>query len=139
PSTDGKNVFVFAGDGSLACFDFDGKEIWKFNVQDRYGRFNIMHGMHVTPLLDGDRLYMSLLHTGAKVVFALNKADGKEIWKVNRSTDARSECEQAYASPVIWRQGDEALLITHGNDYTVAHRLKDGSEVWRVGGLNPKS
>src|SRR5207248_5649774 len=29
-------------------------------------------------------------------------------------------------------------LITHGNDYAIAHRLDDGSEIWRVGGLNPK-
>src|SRR5262249_2024876 len=34
PSTDGKHVWAFAGSGHVACFDFDGKEIWKFNVQD---------------------------------------------------------------------------------------------------------
>ena len=32
-----------------------------------------------------------------------------------------------------WRK---ALLITHGNDYTIGHDLKDGHEVWRVGKLN---
>src|SRR5262249_18343242 len=33
PSTDGKHVWVFDGAGHLACFDFDGKEIWKVDVQ----------------------------------------------------------------------------------------------------------
>jgi outer membrane protein assembly factor BamB len=139
PSTDGKHVYVFAGGGDLACFDFDGKEVWKFNVQDRYGKFDIQFGMHSSPLLDGDRLYLQLLSTGQAVVAALNAADGKEIWKVKRQSDGRAECEHSYASPVIWRKGDEAYLITHGNDYAIAHSLKDGSEIWRVGDLNPKS
>ena len=38
----------------------------------------------------------------------------------------------------MWRKGKDAYLITHGNDYAIAHRLEDGSEIWRVGGLNPK-
>src|SRR5260370_41927524 len=36
----------------------------------------------------------------------------------------------------MWRKGNDEYLLTHGGDYTVAHRLKDGSEIWRVGGLN---
>jgi outer membrane protein assembly factor BamB len=138
PSTDGKHVWAYAGTGDLACYDMDGKEVWKFNVQGRYGRFQIMHGMHTTPLLDGDRLYLQLIHSGGAHVVALNKADGSEIWNVERKSDGVAENEHSYASPTIWRKGKEAYLITHGNDYAVAHRLEDGSEIWRVGGLNPK-
>jgi outer membrane protein assembly factor BamB len=139
PSTDGKHVYAFAGTGELACFDFEGKEVWKFNVQDRYGKFNIQFGMHSTPLLYDGRLYLQILTTGQAVVAALDAADGKEVWKVKRESDGRAECEHSYASPVLWRKGNEAYLITHGNDYAVAHSLKDGSEIWRVGGLNPKN
>jgi len=138
PSTDGKHVWAFAGGGELACYDFEGKEVWKFNVQDRYGKFNIQFGMHSTPLLDDGRLYLQILTTGQAWVVALNAADGKEMWKVKRESDGVAECEHSYASPVLWRKGNEAYLITHGNDYAVAHSLKDGSEIWRVGGLNPK-
>jgi outer membrane protein assembly factor BamB len=138
PCTDGKHVYAFTGTGDLACFDFTGKEVWHFNVQDRYGRFRIQHGMHVTPLLHGDRLYLSLLHSNGWWVIALNKADGKEVWKVKRKSDARAECEQAYASPVLWHKGKDEYLVVHGNDYATAHRLKDGSEIWRLGDLNDK-
>jgi outer membrane protein assembly factor BamB len=140
PCTDGRHVFAFCGgSGELICFDFDGKEIWKINLQDRYGKFQMGWGTHTSPLLDGDRLYMQLLHANAALVIALNKADGKEIWKVKRESEARGECKESYASPVIWRKGTEEYLITHGGDYAVAHSLKDGSEIWRVGGLNPKN
>ncbi len=139
PSTDGKNVFAFVGTGDFACFDFEGKEVWKFNAQERYGAFKIMHGMHVTPLLHGDRLYLSLLHDGGMWVVALDKATGKDVWKVERPTDGRNEGRHSYASPCLWSNGKDEYLVVHGCDYTTAHSLKDGQEIWRLGDLNPKA
>lgn len=141
PSTDGKHVWAFFGTGDFLCCDMGGKVVWRFNAQERYGKFNIYHGVHITPLLHGDRLYWSLLHTNARIVLALDKLTGKEIWKVDRVTDGTDECEQAYASPVLWRDGPGAgkeYLVQLGCDYCTAHSLKDGAEIWRVGDLNPK-
>jgi outer membrane protein assembly factor BamB len=137
PSTDGKLVFAFVGSGGLACFDVEGKPVWSINVQTRYGQFQIQHGMHPTPLLYGDRLYMNLLHSGGHWVIALDKATGKEVWKVARPTDARGESKEAYASPCLWQNGKDAYLVVLGADYATAHRLTDGSEIWRLGDLNP--
>jgi outer membrane protein assembly factor BamB len=138
PVTDGQHVWSLMGTGELACFDFDGNEVWKLNLQDRYGKFDIQFGMTSTPVLDGDRLYLQLLHTGDALVLALDKATGKEVWKHERTSDATAECEHSYASPFLYREGNIELLLTHGADYIVAHRLRDGAEVWRCGGLNPK-
>jgi outer membrane protein assembly factor BamB len=138
PSTDGKHVWAYCGTGDLSCFDFSGNEVWHFNVQDRYGPFRMQWGTHTTPVLYGDRLYLQILHSGAHLVVALDKASGKEMWKVNRPTDAVAECEQAYTSPVVWHNGKQAYLVTHGCDYAIALRLEDGAEIWRLGDLNPK-
>jgi outer membrane protein assembly factor BamB len=139
PSTDGKHVYAFLGTGDFACFDFDGNEVWRLNAQERYGKFRIMHGMHTTPLLHGDRLYLALLHTGGMWVIAVDKATGKEVWKVARPTDGRGEGEHSYASPCLWQNGTNMYLVVHGCDYATAHRLSDGSEIWRLGDLNPKN
>jgi outer membrane protein assembly factor BamB len=138
PSTDGKHVWAFAGTGDLACFDVDGKEVWSFNVQDRYGKYGAQHGLHNTPLLDGDRLYLQYFIRKTAYVAALDKTSGKDIWKVERKSDGTGENLDSYTSPLIWRKGKDAYLITHGNDYAIAHSLEDGSEIWRVGGLNPQ-
>lgn len=138
PSTDGKHVWVFMATGDLACFDMDGKEIWKTNLQDRYGKFEIQFGMTSTPLLDGDRLYLQCMHGKGSFVLALDAMTGKEIWKQDRKSDAFAECEHSYASPVLYREGDVQYLIAHGADYATAHSLEDGSEIWRCGGLNSK-
>ncbi|MFO0810901.1 MAG: PQQ-binding-like beta-propeller repeat protein [Gemmataceae bacterium] len=138
PSTDGKHVFAFVGSGDFAAFDFAGNEVWHFNAQERWGKFRIQFGVHSTPVLDGDRLYLQLIHDGGGFVIAVDKATGNDVWKVERPSDGYMENKHSYASASVWRKGADALLIVHGNDYTTAHRLDTGAEVWRVAGLNPK-
>jgi outer membrane protein assembly factor BamB len=143
PSTDGKHVWAFVGTGILACYDFDGNEVWKFNVQDRYGRLNIQFGMTSTPILDGDRLFLQLIHgdgnarTREAVVVCLDKSTGNELWKQPRPSEAYGENEHSYASPTIYRDDQQAFLLTHGADYIIAHSLDDGRELWRCGDLQP--
>jgi len=139
PSTDGKHVFAFVGTGDLACYDLDGNPVWQFNTQERYGKFSIQHGIHHSPLLHEDRLYLNLLHAGSQWVIALDKATGKEVWKIDRKSDAVGESREAYSSPVLWQTGQDASLVVLGSDYTTGHRLSDGSELWRLADLNPKT
>jgi outer membrane protein assembly factor BamB len=40
---------------------------------------------------------------------------------------------------MLYDDGKTRLLLTHGDDYIVAQRLDTGEEVWRCGGINPKS
>ncbi len=144
PSTDGKHVWTFMANGQLACYTVDGEKVWGFNVQDRYGKLSIAFGMTSTPVLHEGVLYLQLIHgegnpsTREARVVALNAADGEEKWAVERPSDAKAECEHSYASPTLYVNGDQKFLISHGADYTVGHSLEDGSELWRVGDLNPK-
>lgn len=138
-STDGKLVFAFVGDGHCAAYDFEGNEKWKFNTQEKYGKYAIQFGGHWTPVLHKDKLFLALLHQKAQLLVALDKTNGKELWKVTRKSDGRGESPDVYCSPFIWEKGSDALLIAHGNDYCTAHNLEDGSELWRVTELNPKA
>ena len=142
PVTDGKHVWTFMGEGTLACYTTAGKEVWKQNVQDKYGKFKIQFGMSSTPELEDGVLYLQLIHgegnpkTREAVVVAIDGLTGREVWKVDRPSDAEAENEHSYASPVLYRDAKTRLLLTHGADFIVAHDLKDGHEVWRCGGLN---
>src|SRR5438552_3656772 len=71
-------------------------------------------------------------HSDGKWVVALDKMTGREVWKIQRPTDAKKESRDAYTSPIIWDTGKDKHLIVHGSDYTTAHRLDDGGEVWRL-------
>ena len=135
PSTDGRHVWAYASTGDLACFDLDGVEAWRANLQDRYGRFKLGFGMTTTPLLHEGVLYLQLIHSGGAWVVALDAPSGKELWKSERKSDGVEECEHAYSSIQYWAGG---VLVSHGNDYTIGHDPKTGAELWRLGDLNPK-
>jgi outer membrane protein assembly factor BamB len=136
PVTDGVHVWAMMGSGVVGCYDFAGNEVWKFDLQERYGKFKIAFGMTSTPILDGDKLYLQLFHTGYHLLIALDKATGAEVWKHDRTSDARAECEHSYSSPTLYRDAKNEYLLAHGCDYVTAHSLKDGSELLRCGKLN---
>jgi outer membrane protein assembly factor BamB len=102
PTTDGKLVFALVGGGDFTAVDFSGKEVWRFNAQERYGNFSYDFGMHTTPLLYNGRLYLQLIHPRLQVVVALDAATRKEVWKVDRPSDGRGGCLNSYASPTLW-------------------------------------
>lgn len=145
PVTDGQHLWTLMGEGTLACFTTAGQPVWKFNIQDRYGKLQIQFGLTSTPVIDGDVLYLQLIHgegdpkTREACIVALEKKTGKQIWRVDRPSDGRAENEHSYASPIIYDDGKQKFLLTHGCDYIVAHRLQDGSEIWRCGELNRKA
>lgn len=147
PSTDGKHVWVFYSTGVLACYDFEGNEKWKFDVGQRFGKLDIQFGLTSTPVLDGDFLYLQLIHgvmkpdddTRTGKVIKLEKATGKTVWEVDRPTNAGFECKHSYASPFIYDDGKRKFLVVHGANCTTGHDLSNGRELWRFGGLNGPS
>jgi len=144
PVTDGKHVWGFIGTGDLFCFDFDGNVVWKTNLQDRYGKFDIQFGFTSSPVLADNKLMFQLIHgewneePQPAWVIALDKTTGKEIWKHYRKSDAFAENVHSYASPILYEDDQQQFLLSHGADYIIAHDLETGNELWRCGGLNPK-
>ena len=144
PSTDGEHVWVFFGTGILACYTVDGTEVWRLDANERFGTIDIQFGMTSTPVLDGDALYLQLIHGAMKLddqtrtgkVIKLDKKTGQTIWEVDRITAAQFECKHSYASPMLYRDGSREFLVAHGADCTTGHALDDGRELWRFGGLN---
>jgi outer membrane protein assembly factor BamB len=143
PATDGKHVWATMANGIIACFLVDGQEVWKFDLQERYGKFKIQFGMTATPVLHGGKLYVQLIHgegraqTQEAIVVCLDAVTGKEVWKIDRVTGASKENEHSYASPMIYKDATHEYLITHGGDFAIAHQLSDGKEIWRYC-LNPQ-
>lgn len=144
PSTDGKHVWCFFGTGILACFTVDGKPVWKVDVNERFGKLDIQFGMTSTPVLDGDALYLQLIHgpmrrgdaTRVGKVIKLNALTGGTVWETDRPTEADFECKHSYASPFIYRDGRKEFLVVHGADCITGHALSNGEELWRFGELN---
>jgi outer membrane protein assembly factor BamB len=143
PITDGTHVWATSGAGFLHCFTMKGDPVWDMDLQKVYGEFDIQFGMTSTPILDRNVLYLQMIHGDMRTadpsvgwVVALDAATGRELWKHERRTEATYENKHSYSSPVIYRDSEREFLVTHGGDYAMGHSLKDGSELWRLGGLN---
>jgi outer membrane protein assembly factor BamB len=141
PITDGKNVWIVTGNGKFVCFTMDGKEVWKRDIQAEYGRFGLNHGYASTPLLHEDRLYVQVVHgmttDDPSYLFAVDKATGKTIWKVDRPSDAKHESPDNYGTPQLVRVSGKLQVVISGADYATGHDLATGKEVWRLAGFNP--
>ncbi len=145
PVTDGKHVWAFFGDGTMVCFDFDGNQVWKLNVQEKYGQFDIQFGMPTSPVLYNGVLYLQIMHgdmrtgdPGVAYLLALNAATGEEKFKMDRPSDGGYETKHGYASAVLAYTDKEPIILMHGADYLSAHSLKDGHEFWRAGDFQPE-
>jgi outer membrane protein assembly factor BamB len=141
PSTDGKHVWIMTGNGILACYTFDGRQVWRRDIQAEYGPFGINHGYASTPLLHAGRLYIQVIHgfttDKPSYVFAADKATGKTLWKVIRPTDAIRESLDNYATPQLATVDGKLQLVVSGADCVTGHDLDTGKELWRKGGFNP--
>lgn len=142
PVTDGKRVWWLTGTGVLTAFDMEGKETWKADLQEKFGKFGINWGFGASPLLHDGRLIVPVMHgwdtDDPSYIVAFEPATGKVLWKVERPTDAVKEGPDAYTTPVPMKVGEKTQIIVSGGDYVTAHEPETGKELWRCGGLNAK-
>lgn len=141
PVTDGETVWVMTGTGVLSAFDYQGKPLWKRDLQNEYGEFGINHGYSSSPMLEDGVLYVQVLHgfftDDPSYVLAIDGATGKNLWRVERPTDAPKEAPDAYTTPALWALAGKTVVVISGGDYVTGHDPASGREIWRVGGLNP--
>ena len=153
PVTDGKLVIAMFGTSDIAAFDFSGKEVWKRNLGREFGKLAVMWLYGSSPLLYDGKLYVQVLQRDnpadyAHAVDANPKRDsyllcmdpktGKDIWKHVRPTDALKESHEAYSTPIPVKTAKGLEIVVLGGDYMTGHSAKDGAELWRAGGINPK-
>lgn len=141
PVTDGRNVWVMTGTGILKAFDFKGNELWMRDIQKDYGKFGLNHGYASSPLLNGNSLYIQVLHgmntDDPSYVLRVDKKTGKTIWRVERPTDAQQESPDSYTTPTLVKVGASYELVITGGDVITGHDLASGKELWRGTGFNP--
>ena len=141
PVTDGTRVWVMTGTGILKSFDFDGREIWMRDIQKDYGHFGLNWGYGSSPLLEGDSLFVQVLHgmrtDDPSYLLRIDKQTGKTIWKVERPTTARDESPDAYTTPAVLRYDGTTEIVITGGDVVTGHDPQTGRELWRARRAQP--
>jgi outer membrane protein assembly factor BamB len=145
PITDGQVVTFQFGTGEMLACDMDGKQLWKRNLQDDHGKFEILWQYGATSLLYKGLLYVPVIQgptaRGAgdwSYLLCVDPKTGKDIWKHMRTTGAVYESKQAYSTPIPYEGPGGPMILVSGGDYLTAHHPQTGKELWRSTTYNPR-
>lgn len=128
--TDGERVVAVFGNSGMVCCDFAGKELWRHDL----GAFPTMHGPGTTPVIYGDKvIFIQDQTVGDSVFVALDKHDGRLIWKQKRPSGA------CWSTPILIRAGDRDELLYNGSHFVASYNPDTGDELWRCSGPSRES
>ena len=122
---DGDRLYVHFGHYGTACLDLTGKVLWK-QTDLKYAP---VHGNGGSPILVGNALVFSCDGGTDPFVVALDKANGKVLWKVKRETTAKKNF--SFSTPTLVTVKGQQQLITPGSGVVCALDPKTGAELWR--------
>jgi outer membrane protein assembly factor BamB len=128
PVTDGKNVYAFFGSRGIYCYDMQGNLVWQkdFGIQMR---MLMTFGEGVAPVLSADRLILVFDHEGDSFMVALDKASGKEIWRVTR--DEKSN----WSAPLVLEYQGRKQIVVSATKKVRSYDFETGKLIWECGGL----
>jgi len=121
PACDGQRVVAYFGSFGLICFDLDGDHLWEFKMP----LARSFAGNATSPAMVGDRV---ILYRGTYVdhfLLAVDKASGKELWRVPQEEPFTGEMA-CTACPIV--AGDK--LIVHAARSIQAVDLSTGQQIW---------
>ncbi len=128
PVTDGRHVYAWYGNGQLVALDLDGHLAWTRHLGMEYAPIKKPWGHGSSPVLYRDTLLLLCDHTKGSYLLALDKATGKERWKVDRG-DGRI----SHSTPLIVQgvKGDE--VIVNSSERIDAYDPANGALLWHAG------
>ncbi len=138
PVVDEKHVYLHFGSYGTTCLDRKTfKQIW----QRKDLECNHHRGPASSPILYNGKLIVAFDGFDLQYVVALNKDDGKTVWKQDRKIDYgtnNGDLMKAYGTGSVFNIDGKPLLIYPSAVATVAYDPAKGDPVWTVyhGGMN---
>lgn len=131
PVVDAAGVYAFFESGDVLCVSHAGERRWQRSLAKDYGKFNSRHGMAASPVQTGQGMILLLDHEGPSCLLALNKKDGAELWKTDRSSRI------SWSSPFLVKAQDKSHVVCSSSGSVDGYDAADGKLLWsytEVGG-----
>jgi outer membrane protein assembly factor BamB len=128
PVTDGKYVYAFFGSRGIYCYDFNGKLIWEQDPGVQM-KMRLAFGEGTAPLLVGNRLFLVFDHEAESFIVALDKRNGKELWRAAR--DERS----SWSTPLAIEHNGRTEIVVSATNRVRSYDPATGKVLWESGGL----
>jgi outer membrane protein assembly factor BamB len=128
PVTDGRYVYAFFGSRGLYAYDFDGKLIWEkdFGVQMK---MRLAFGEGAAPLLLRDQLFLVFDHEAGSFMVAIDKRNGKELWRTQRDEPS------SWSTPLAIEHNGRTEIIVPATNKVRSYDARNGKVLWESAGL----
>ncbi len=127
PLTDGKRLYASFGSYGLFVYDLEGKLLWEKSFEPMYMRNSFGEG--VAPVLDGGALFLKFDHEKGSHMLALNAADGRQLWRVER------EESSSWSQPFVTAFNGKKQVIVAATNKVRAYEPETGKLIWECAGL----
>jgi outer membrane protein assembly factor BamB len=123
-------VYVIFANGDCAGFTLEGKLTWSKSfgaLKNPYGHATSLDTWHdrlIVQLDQGDN------EDNLSKLYALDGRTGKVVWQTSRKVGG------SWATPIVIEAAGKGQIITLAVPSVIAYAAADGSELWRVDGLN---
>ena len=128
PVTDGKYVYASFGSRGIYAYDFNGKLIWEKDPGVQM-KMRLSFGEGTAPLLSGDRLFIVFDHEAESFMVALDKRNGKELWRVSRNE------RSSWSTPLAIEHNGRTEIIVSATNRVRSYDPETGRVLWESGGL----
>ncbi|HEY9433344.1 MAG TPA: PQQ-binding-like beta-propeller repeat protein [Blastocatellia bacterium] len=128
PLTDGQYLYVSFGSRGIYCYDLNGKLIWEKDLGVQM-KIRLQFGEGSAPALHGNLLIHPFDHEGGSFLVALDKRNGKEVWRASR--DEMS----AWSTPLIADYKGQKQVVISATKKVRAYNPEDGKLIWECAGL----
>jgi outer membrane protein assembly factor BamB len=136
PVTDGERVIVWHGSAGVFCYDFEGREVWQKDL----GKFTHIWGYAASPVLVGNRVFLSCGPGVRCLLVALDKRNGEELWKRELAEAQAKEPKDFFGSwstPVLHKSGGRQQLMLSLPKELRSFDPASGKDIWTCKGLGP--
>ena len=135
PVTDGKHVLVSFGSAGLWCYDFDGREVWHYDL----GKLWHIWGNASSPILYQNLVILWAGPGERQFLLALDKTTGKKVWQRDIPGGKDGINDKAWlgswSTPLIATVKGRDELIVGVPKKLKAFDPKTGKELWSCDGL----
>jgi outer membrane protein assembly factor BamB len=126
-------VYVHYGSNGTACINtVNGSIVWK---RDDF-KCKHVQGPASSPIIYKNLIILHFEGVDVRYLVALDKSDGKLIWKTERPAEPYEPLAEigrkAYITPLIFNVKGRDMLISNGSAVCIAYDPNTGREIWRV-------
>ena len=124
-------LYAHFGTNGTACLDTTTQKVLWTNRELKLKHEN---GPGSTPVLWGNLLIVHCDGSDTQSIAAINKLDGKVVWRTNRSGEMNPEpqLKKAYGTPLITTVDGREVVFSPAADWLYGYEPETGRELWKL-------